>query len=64
MILKHFNWRKVATIHEGQASYEKTMNVFRKMIRLENMTLITSESFKNSAIDNLYNIQVHIAFHY
>ncbi|CAD5114763.1 DgyrCDS3807 [Dimorphilus gyrociliatus] len=57
LVLQHFNWRKVSIIHESDMPYDLTMNLLRRMIRLDNMTLITTESFRNSAIDNLMNIK-------
>lgn len=55
-LCKQYNWHHVATLQEQDEMFTTTMNHFHYLLRENNMTLVTAESFLLNPTQNIRNI--------
>ncbi|XP_038073128.1 uncharacterized protein LOC119741448 isoform X2 [Patiria miniata] len=56
-LIKEFGWQRVATIHENQDLFSLAINDMINLLKAENITLISSESFDEDPTNQVANLK-------
>ncbi|KAJ8044508.1 Gamma-aminobutyric acid type B receptor subunit 1 [Holothuria leucospilota] len=64
MLLKKFNWTRVATIHQNYEVFSLAIDNLRTLLKQANITILASESFGDSPKNQMENIKVCQAYHH